>query len=171
MPSNPCRLCGIQFTPEHRQVCPARKVQCNLCKKIGHYSKVRRSAKLLWHSQQIISQQNNPQTRRVRHISETTTTHSFSSPEHDIHTQPTDKTIEPENTFLIQEIFGNWTTLTFVKTESFNTQTSAKCSPKLSDEIWICTTTNNTGTDWIADTGSLRSLLNKEEALKKYATA
>ena len=30
---NPCRRCGIQFSIEHLQVCPAKKVQCNLCKK------------------------------------------------------------------------------------------------------------------------------------------
>ena len=42
--TNPCRRCGLQFTQEHLIICPAKKVQCNLCKKIGHYSKVCRSA-------------------------------------------------------------------------------------------------------------------------------
>ena len=56
-PSNPCRRFGVQFTQEHLQVCPAKKVQCNLWMKVGHYCKVCRSAKLLWQSQQIIPQQ------------------------------------------------------------------------------------------------------------------
>ena len=30
---NPCRRCGLQFTQEHLLICPAKKVQCNLCKK------------------------------------------------------------------------------------------------------------------------------------------
>ena len=71
--TNPCRRCGLQFTQEHLLICPAKKVQCNLCKKIGHYSKVCRSAKLMWQTQQIKPQQstpyqNIPQTRRVRNI-------------------------------------------------------------------------------------------------------
>ena len=70
---NPCRRCGIQFSLEHLQVCPAKKVQCNLCKKIGHHSKVCRSAKYMWQTQQIkpqinTPQQTFPQTRRVRNI-------------------------------------------------------------------------------------------------------
>ena len=31
--TNLCRWCGIQFTPEHLLICPAKKAQCNLCKK------------------------------------------------------------------------------------------------------------------------------------------
>ena len=30
---NPCRRCGLQFSPEHLQICPAKRVQNNLCKK------------------------------------------------------------------------------------------------------------------------------------------
>ena len=44
---DPCRRCGVQFTPEHLQFCQAKKVQCNLRKKIGHSSKVCHSAKLV----------------------------------------------------------------------------------------------------------------------------
>ena len=71
--SEACRRCGIQFSIEHLQVCPAKKVQCNLCKKIGHYSKICRSAKFMWQTQQIKPQttppqQSFPQTRRVRNI-------------------------------------------------------------------------------------------------------
>ena len=65
---NTCRRCGLQFTREHLLICPVKKVQCNLCKKIGHYSKVCRSAKLMWQTQQVrpqqnVSQRNIPQTR------------------------------------------------------------------------------------------------------------
>ena len=45
--SNPCRRCGVQFTQEHLLVCPAKKIQYNLCKKAGHYGKVCHSAKFL----------------------------------------------------------------------------------------------------------------------------
>ena len=57
---NHCRRCGLQFSLEHLQICPAKKVQCNLCKKVGHYSKVCRSAKLMWQTQQIKPQQSVP---------------------------------------------------------------------------------------------------------------
>ena len=49
---NPCRRCRLQFSPEYLQICPAKKIQCNLCKKVGHYSKVCPSAKLMWQTQQ-----------------------------------------------------------------------------------------------------------------------
>ena len=50
---NPCRRCGIQFSPEHLQVCPTKNSSATYAKKIGHYSKVCRSAKCLWQTQQI----------------------------------------------------------------------------------------------------------------------
>ena len=102
-PLNPSRRCRIQFTPEHLQVCPAKRIQVNLCKKVGHYSKVCRSAKFLWQIRQITPQQNLLQTRRVRNLRATTNTQAL----------PKDKNEEPidlENTFFIQKIFDNWNT-------------------------------------------------------------
>ena len=34
-----CYFCGNSFSPEHRKLCPAREVTCNLCKKRGHFAK------------------------------------------------------------------------------------------------------------------------------------
>ena len=34
------------FTPEHRQRCPARAVTCNFCKKVGHFDKTCRGKRL-----------------------------------------------------------------------------------------------------------------------------
>ena len=58
-----------------------------------------------------------------------------------------------QRTFYIKDIFDNWNTVNFVQPKSFNNQKPAKYSPKLSDEIWIRTTSNNTEIDWIAGTG------------------
>ena len=131
----PCRRCGVQFTLEHLQICPAKKVQCNFCKKKLD-NKVCRSAKLIWQGQQIIPQQNNPPTLSVTNIRETTTsfllqqhTHSYSNPEHDTHTEPTDETSDPENTFFIQEIFNNWNTVNIVKLNHSTTSTPQNASP------------------------------------------
>ena len=130
---NPCILCGLQFTP--KQVCPTKRVQCNLCKKVEHYSKVGRSAKFLWQTQQITPQQNLPQTRRVRKVRATTNTKSLPNTSQAAQLDKNDEPIDLENIFFIQEIFDNWSTVNFLKPKSFNIENPAEHSPKLSDKI------------------------------------
>ena len=102
--TNSCRRCGIQFTPEHLLICPAQKVQCNLCKKIGHYSKVCRSAKLMWQTlqirpQQTIIQKNIPQPRRVRNIWTTTLDQQHPPQNQDSQSDNNDENIDLENLY------------------------------------------------------------------------
>ena len=40
-----CYFCGNSFSPDHRRLCPAREVTCNLCKKRGHFAKCCNSSK------------------------------------------------------------------------------------------------------------------------------
>ena len=65
-----------------------------------------------------------------------------------------------------QEIFDNWNTVNFVKPNTFHIEKPSNYSPNLSDEIWIHTTSDQFEIDWLADTGSPRSFVNKEEAEK-----
>ena len=109
---NPCRRCGIQLTLEHLLICPAKKLQCDPCKKIGHYSKVCRSAKLIWQTQQIrpqqdVNQQNIPQTRRVRNIRTTKPDQQYPTHNQDTQSDNNDKTIDLENIFFLQEVFDS----------------------------------------------------------------
>ena len=159
-PPNPCRRCGLQFIPENLQVCPAKRVQCNLCKKVGHYSNVCHSAKFLWQSQKITPQQNIPQTRRVRNVRETTNTQFLPNTNQDAQSDKKDEQLDLKNTFFIQEIFDNWNTVNFVKSRSFNTehQTFTQIIERNVD------TSDKTEIDWLADTGSPRSFVSKEEA-------
>ena len=163
-PANQCRRCGLQFIPEHLQVCPPKRVQCNLCKKVGHYSNVCRSAQFLLQTQQITPQKNLPQVRRVRNTRATTNTQSIPNTSQDAQSYKNDEPLDLKNTFFIQEIFDNWNTVNFIKPKSFNNENPAKHSPKLSDKIWIRTTWYQTEIDWLADKGSPRSFVSKEEA-------
>ena len=104
--ANPCRRCGIQFSLEQLQVCPAKKVQCNLCKKIGHYSKVCRSAKFMWQTQHIKPQPTNPQqifpqTGRVRNIRPSPEQQQTEPQHQETRPETIDETLDLENTFYI----------------------------------------------------------------------
>ena len=114
---------------------PGKKIQCNLCKKVGHYSKLCGSAKFMWQSQQITPQPNYPQTRRVRNIREKTNTKPTTTTNQDSRTDANDETVDLENTFFIQQIFDNWNTVNFIIPNSFKNEKPAKYCPKLSDEI------------------------------------
>ena len=165
---NTCRRCGLQFTQEHLLICPAKKIPCNLCKKIGHYSKVCRSAKLMWQTQQIrpqqnVNQQNIPQTRRVRNIRPTPDQQQIPTQNQDTHSETNDESIDLENTFFIQEVFDSWNTVNLIKPKTFHNAQPHKLSPNISDEIWIKTTSDMTEIDWLADTGVPRSFVCKAE--------
>ena len=135
-----------------------------LIQKMGHYSKVCRSAKYLWQSQQITSQQNIHQTRRVRNIRATTQNQHTPIPNQDTQQDNNDETVDLENTFFIQEVFDSWNTVNFIKPKTFNNKPPSKYSPNLSDEIWIRKTSDKTEIDWLADTGSPRSFIGRPEA-------
>ena len=166
--SNPCPRCGLQFSPERLQICPAKRVQCNLCKKIGHYSRVCRSAKLMWQTQQIKPQQkkpqqNIPQTRRVRIIRPLPEQQQTPTQIQDTQSETMDETIDLENTFFIQEVFDSWNTVNLISPKTFHNSQPHKLSPNIS-ENWIETTSDTTEIDWLADTGSPRSFVCKAEA-------
>ena len=159
----------IQFSIEHLQVCPAKRVQCNLCKKIGHYSRVCKSAKMMWQTQQIKPQttppqQTFPQTRRVRNIRPTREQQQEEQQLQDTRTETTDETLDLENTFYIQEVFDSWNTVNLIHPKNFVNVHPQKLSPNISDEIWIKTSTDTFETNWLADTGSPRSFICKTEA-------
>ena len=166
---NPCRRCGLQFSLEHLQICPAKKVQCNLCKKVGHYSKVCRSANLMWQTQQIkpqqiVPQRNIPQTRGVRNIRPSQEQQQIVTHAQDTKPETMEETVDLENTFYIQEVFDSSNTVNFINPKIFHTAQPHKLSPSISDEIWIKTYTDTFETDWLADTGSPRSFIRKTEA-------
>ena len=166
---NPCRRCGIQFSIEHLQVCPAKKVQCNLCKKIGHYSKVCKSAEFMWQTQQIkpqttSPQQTFPQTRRVRNIRPAHEQQQKEQQLQDTQTEATDETLDLENTFYIQKVFDSWNTVNLIHPTNFVNAHPQKLSPNISEEIWIKSSTDKFETNWLADTGSPRSFICKTEA-------
>ena len=164
---NPCRRCGLQFTQEHLLICPARKVQCNLCKKWDTI------AKLIWQIQQIrpqqnVSQQNIPQTRRVRNTRPTPDQQQIPTQNQDTHSETNNENIELENTFFIQELFDSWNTVNLIKPKTFHNAQPHKLSPNISGEIWIKTTSDMTEIDRLEDTGSLRSFVCKAEAKKNF---
>ena len=137
--------------------------------KIGHYSKVCKSAKLMWQTQQIkpqttSPQQTFPQTRRVRNIRPAHEQQQEEQQLQDTRTEATDGTLDLENTFYIQEVFDSWNTVNLIHPKNFVHAHPQKLSPNISDEIWIKTSTDTFETNWLADTGSPRSFICKTEA-------
>ena len=124
----------------------------------------------MWQTQQIkpqttSPQQTFPQTRRVRNIRPA---HEQQEEQQlqDTRTEATDETLDPENTFYIQEVFDSWNTVNLIHPKNFVHTHPQKLSPNISDEIWIKTSTDTFETNWLADTGSPRSLICKTEAEK-----
>ena len=115
-PSNPCRRCGVQLTQEHLQVCPAKKSNAIYVRKyaaqLNSWGKVNNS----YHNQ------NYPQTRGVRNTREATNAQTTPNTDQDSHLDKHDETVDLKNTFLIQEIIGNWSTVNFIKPNSFKLQ-------------------------------------------------
>ena len=166
---NPCRRCGLQFSAEHLQICPAKKVQCNLCKKVGHYSKVCRSAKLMWQTQQIkpqprMPQQNIPQARRVRNIRHSQDQQPNPTQIQDTQSDTMEETVDLENTFYIQEVFDSRNRVNLINPKLFHSAQPHKLSPRITDGIWIKTSSDTTEIDWLADTGSPRGFVCITEA-------
>ena len=148
---------------------PGKEIPMQLLQKIGHYSKVCRSAKLMWQTQQIRPQQNRtqqniPQAQCVRIIRATTLDQQRTPQNQDTQSENNDETIDLENTFFIQEVFNSWNAVKLNKPKTFKNDQPSKYSPTLTDKIWLKTTSDGTEIDWLADTGSPRSFIGKKEA-------
>ena len=165
---NPCRRCGIQFSIEHLQVCPAKKVQCNLCKKLDIIVKYADQQNLCGKPnkkpQTTPTQQTFPQTRPVRNIRPAQELQQEEPQHQETRTEVTDETLDLENTFYIQEVVDSWNTVNLIHPKNFVHAHPQKLSPNISDEIWIKTSTDAFETNWLADTGSPRSFICKAEA-------
>ena len=128
-----------------------------------------RSAKLKWQTQQkkpqqILPQQNIPQTRRVRNIRPSQEQQQIATQSQDTQPENMEETVDLENTYYIQKVFDSWNTVNFINPKSFKTAQPHTLSPSISDKIWIKTSTDTFDTDWLADTGSPRSFICKTEA-------
>ena len=161
--SNPCRRCGATFSLEHLQICPAKKAQCNSCKRIGHFSKVCRATRPTWNNNNQQTVLNNPPARRIRNIREQTSTSSHTG-EHDSTGEQQQESLDQESTFYIQEMLDSWNQINHVKLTTFNRKGPSTLDASLNNEIWIKTKADNTEIDWIADTGSPKSFVNEETA-------
>ena len=159
--SNPCRRCGAPFSLEHLQICPAKKAQCNNCKRVGHFAKVCRSTRPTWNTNQQQLGLNNPPARRIRNIRQQESTSSTSG-EHN--TTIEQETLDPDSTYYIQEIIDSWNQVNHVKSCTFTNRNPPGIDASLNNEIWIKTRSNNINIEWIADTGSPKSFINEATA-------
>ena len=139
---NPCRRCGAPFSLEHLQICPAKKAQCNYCKRVGHFAKVCRSSKPTWNMNQQQPIPNNPPTRRVRNIRQQDSTSSITG-EHNTTIEQAQETLDPESTYYIQEIIESWNQVNHVKPIAFMKRSPSGIDASLNNEIWIKTKSNN----------------------------
>ena len=109
-------------------------------------------------------QQNIPQARRVRNIRHSQEQQPSPTQIQDTQSDTMEETVDLENTFYIQEVFDSWNTVNLIKPKSFHSAQTHKLSPRITDEIWIKTSSDTTEIDWLADTGSPRSFVCKTEA-------
>ena len=128
-----------------------------------------RSAKLMWQTQQIkpkpsMPQQNIPQARRVRNIRHSQDQQPSPTQTQDTQSDTMEERVDLENTFYIQEVFDCWNTVNLINPKSLHSAQPHKLSPRITDEIWIKTSSDTTEIDWLADTGSPRSFVCKTEA-------
>ena len=155
--------------PNNCKYAPRKKSSAISAKKVGHYSKVCRSAKLMWQTQQIkpqprTPQQNIPQARRVRNIRHSQDQQPNPTQIQDTQSDTMEETVHLENTIYIQEVFDCWNTVKLINPKLFHSAQPHKLSRRITDEIWIETSSDTTEIDWLADTGSPRSFVCKTEA-------
>ena len=166
--TQPCWRCGAPFTQEHNFICPAKQAQCNICKKMGHFSNLCRSKMperprprpFQQPPKQTYNQSpGSSQTRRVRHVTENSQEVNQAIKEDDA------ESIDPEQTLYLKELTEDWANTNMVQPKVFRPVRNIIVNKEENDEICVQTTCNNSEKiDWLADTGSTRSFINPTTA-------
>ena len=147
--------------------CPAKQAVCNFCNKIGHFAKMcrfkitplptRKPTPLrgAYQRPQGLSSQ-----LKVRQIQEQLITEQEQE-EEEI------ESVDPESALYIKELSEDWADINHIAPEIFTEVNNVQLNAALPKEIWVETTTTNKLTiQWLADTGSPRTFMSKEQANK-----
>ena len=161
-PDEQCWRCGGIFTAGHMNQCTAKQAVCNICKKTGHFAKVCRSKipplPTRRENQRGTSQRPQGQSNqlKVRQIQEQLIEEEVEEEEQ----------IESESALYIKELSEDWADINHIAPESFTEVQNVQLNTTMPKEIWVETTANKLKVHWLADTGSPRSFITKEQVNK-----
>ena len=144
--------------------CTAKQAVSNICKKTGHFAKICRS-KI---PPPLPAKKNNQRFRpqrpqghnnqlRVRQIQEQLIDEEEAE-------QEETESVDPESTLYIKELSEDWADINHIAPDSFSELHNIELNTNTPKEIWVETTTNKLKIQWLADTGSPRSFITKEQA-------
>ena len=146
--------------------CPAKQATCNICKKTGHFAKMCRSKNPLLPTRKPIQRgpyqrpQGQKSQLKNRQIQEQLITEQEQE-EEEI------ESIDPKSALYIKELSEDWADINHIAPETFSEVHNVQLNAALPKEIWVETTTTNKLTiQWLADTGSPRTFVYKEQANK-----
>ena len=144
----------------HLQTCPAKQIQCKICKKVEHYTSLctakmseRRSPR--GPTNNTSPQLKQQQTRRVKHIKQET--------EESDHTE---ESVDAEAALYKKQIHEDWAHINIIRPMEFVQMRNDEINKDPYGEFWVETTTALNKIQWLADTGSPRSFMNIDLAVK-----
>ena len=138
----------------HLQTCPAKQMQCKICKKFRHYTSLC-TAKMPERrpprgpKNNISPQLKQQQTRRVKQIKQET--------EESDHTE---ESVDAEAALYIKELHKDWSNINIIRPMEFVQKRTDEINKDPYGEFWVETTTAQNKLRWLADTGSPRSFMN-----------
>ena len=145
--------------------CPAKQATCNICKKTGHFAKMCRSKipPLPNRKPTQRSPYQRPQGQssqlKVRQIQEQLIAEEDDQEEEDM------ESIDPEAALYVKEMTEDWADVNHIAPEKFSEVKNTKVKNSTTNEIWVeTTTTNNLKIQWLADTGSPRTFVSRDQA-------
>ena len=74
------------------------------------------------------------------------------------------ESVDPESTLYIKELSEYWADINHIAPDSFSEVHNIELNTNTPKEIWVETTTNKLKIQWLADTGSPRSFITKDQA-------
>ena len=161
-----CWRCGSNFTAGHMNQCTAKQSVCNICKNTGHFAKMCRSKIPPLPSRRpnqrglLQRPQGQSNQLKVRQVQEQLMEQADEEEEEEL------ESVDPESALYIKELSEDWAGINHIAPESFTEVQNVQLNTALPKEIWVETTTNKQKIQWLADTGSPRSFITKEQANK-----
>ena len=161
-----CWRRGGSFTAGHINQCTAKQAVCNICKKTGHFAKMCRSkipplpARRQNQRGPIQRPQGQSNQLKVRQIQEQLIEQEDEREEEEI------ESVDPESALYIKKLSEDWADINHIAPESFIEVQNVHLNTTMPKEIWVETNTNKLKIQWLADTGSPRSFITKEQANK-----
>ena len=158
--SSACWKCGNTLSMAHLETCPAKQMQCKICKKLGHYTSLC-TAKMPERrpprgpTNNTSPQVKHQQTRGVKHIKQ-------GSEESD----HTEESVDAEAALYIKELHEDWANNNLTQPMEFVHKRNDEINKDPYGEFWVETSTAQNKVQWLSDTGSPRSFMNIDIATK-----